>query len=229
MKEVNNQVAKVANEAAGAVALEKVLIEGDLSKLNSKERVQYCVAVCNSLGLNPLTKPFEYINLQGKLTLYARRDCTEQLRKINGVSISITSREKIDDCYIVTAKATDKTGRTDESIGSVDIAGLKGEKLSNAIMKAETKAKRRVTLSLCGLGMLDEAEVPSVVNVSPADNEQAAQELHSLCKNAAVDTVGFIKFHGISRDKPQTLIDGINNFSLLRQQYIDHAATNSNI
>ncbi len=29
-------------------------------------------------------------------------------------------------------------------------------------MKAETKAKRRVTLSICGLGMLDESEVPSV-------------------------------------------------------------------
>ena len=29
-------------------------------------------------------------------------------------------------------------------------------------MKAETKAKRRVTLSICGLGMLDETEVETV-------------------------------------------------------------------
>jgi hypothetical protein len=29
-------------------------------------------------------------------------------------------------------------------------------------MKAETKAKRRVTLSICGLGMLDESEVESL-------------------------------------------------------------------
>ena len=44
----------------------------------------------------------------------------------------------------------------------VPIEGLRGEALSNAMMKATTKAKRRVTLSLCGLGMLDETEVESI-------------------------------------------------------------------
>jgi len=34
-------------------------------------------------------------------------------------------------------------------------------------MKAETKAKRRVTLSICGLGMLDETEVERDEPVSP--------------------------------------------------------------
>jgi hypothetical protein len=34
-------------------------------------------------------------------------------------------------------------------------------------MKAETKAKRRATLSLCGLGMLDETEVASVPEAKP--------------------------------------------------------------
>ena len=32
---------------------------------------------------------------------------------------------------------------------------LNGEDLANAMMKCETKAKRRVTLSICGPGMLD--------------------------------------------------------------------------
>ena len=43
--------------------------------------------------------------------------------------------------------------------GAVNINGLKGEALANAMMKAETKAKRRATLSLCGLGLMDELEV----------------------------------------------------------------------
>jgi len=30
------------------------------------------------------------------------------------------------------------------------------------MMKAETKAKRRVTLAICGLGFLDESEVDSI-------------------------------------------------------------------
>ena len=42
------------------------------------------------------------------------------------------------------------------------IAGLKGDALANGLMKAETKAKRRCTLSLCGLGMLDESEIETI-------------------------------------------------------------------
>lgn len=151
----------VAKQDGGAV-LAQVLIQGDLSKLKPEERVMYYRKVCESQGLNPLTKPFEYIMLNGKLRLYALRDCTDQLRKINGVSIGITSREVVEGCYVVTAQAKNQTGRHDESIGVVPIDGLKGEARSNAMMKAETKAKRRVTLSICGMGWLDESEVDSV-------------------------------------------------------------------
>lgn len=142
--------------------LERVLITGDLSTLKPDERVRYYNAVCHSVGLNPLTKPFEYINLNGKLRLYALRDATDQLRKIHAVSIKILARELVEDVYVVTAQATDRAGRTDESIGAVNVAGLRGEARANAMMKAETKAKRRVTLSICGLGMLDETEVDSI-------------------------------------------------------------------
>jgi len=37
----------------------------------------------------------------------------------------------------------------------------------NALMKAVTKAKRRVTLSICGLGMLDETEVETIPSARP--------------------------------------------------------------
>jgi len=143
-------------------AVEQVLIGGDLSKLSAEDRVRYYNAVCRSLGLNSLTQPFAYIVLNNKLTLYAKRDCTDQLRKINKVSIAGLVRERHDDVYVVTASAETPDGRRDESIGAVSIAGLKGDALANALMKAETKAKRRVTLSIVGLGLLDESEVSSV-------------------------------------------------------------------
>lgn len=155
--------------------LEQVLIGGDLAKLNPDQRVTYYRKVCDSVGLNPFTKPFEYITLNSKLTLYARKDATDQMRKINGVSIIIVARERHDDVYVVTARATDRSGRTDEAIGAVNIAGLKGDTLCNALMKAETKAKRRVTLSICGLGWLDETEIetiPSAQTVAVAENGQ---------------------------------------------------------
>jgi hypothetical protein len=170
--------------------MEKVVIQGDLSMLNPQERLVYYTKVCESLGLNPLTKPFDYLMLDGKLVLYAKRDATDQLRKLHKVSITITNREKIGDVYCVTARGTTPDGRTDEAIGAVPL--LKEEKvwdaekynsrtqkkgayvstgklipldaneLANALMKAEAKAKRRVTLSLVGLGMMDETEIETV-------------------------------------------------------------------
>ena len=142
--------------------LEKVLIHGNLRDLKPDEKVVYYNHVCESLGLNPVTKPFEFMTLQGKEILYARREATEQLRKIYNVSLQIVSRETIDGVYVVTARAQMINGRVDESTGAVTIHGLKGDMLANAFMKAETKAKRRVTLSICGLGMLDESEAETI-------------------------------------------------------------------
>jgi len=142
--------------------IERVLLEGDLSRLTETQRLSYYNQVCTSLGLNPLTKPFSYIKLNGKLVLYALKDATEQLRKLHGVSITAVTSQRIDDVFVVTANAADRSGRTDAATGAVAIANLKGEALANALMKAETKAKRRATLSICGLGMLDETETDTI-------------------------------------------------------------------
>jgi hypothetical protein len=154
------------NEDAGAI-IEQVIINGDLANLQPAERVKYYNAVCQSVGLNPLTRPLEYITLNGKLTLYARKDATDQLRKIHGVSIVDMSEQERDGVLIVTAKAQDAHGRLDISKGAVSLGNLKGEALANAFMKCETKAKRRVTLSICGLGMLDETEVNTIPDARP--------------------------------------------------------------
>src|SRR5215510_12669449 len=154
----------IAASRLPAKLMEHVLAKGDLVYLTSEDRVLFYTTLCQTLHLNPLTKPFEYISLNGKLTLYARKDCTDQLRKIYGVSILEMSDHLDADAqlYIVTAKGRDKNGRLDASKGAVSLKGLSGEARANAIMKAETKAKRRLTLSLCGLGMLDELETESI-------------------------------------------------------------------
>lgn len=149
-------------------AIEKALVQNDLSLLTAEQRISYVKAICDSLGLNPLTQPFAYITLNGKLTLYAKRDATDQLRKLHKISTRVTKNDMVGDgVYVVTAEAVDMAGRTDSSIGAVSIKGLTGDALANAVMKAETKAKRRVTLSIVGLGFLDETELETV-NTSPA-------------------------------------------------------------
>jgi hypothetical protein len=172
---------------------------GDLSSLTPPERSEYYAAVCRSLGLNPLTKPFEYLTLNGKLRLYALRDCADQLRRIHGISIYISKREQIGDIYVITARAKDRFGREDESTGAVPLLNLKGDALANAYMKCETKAKRRVTLSIAGLGWLDETEIdvsrprPSVdradgeVPVTPVQ----VNSLVELAKSTGVDLTSF--------------------------------------
>lgn len=141
-----------------AEKIENVLINGDLKNLSPEERILYYNKVCVSVGLNSVTRPLEFITLNGKLVLYARKDATDQLRKIHNVSIDSIKTEQVGDLFVVTAMASIKD-RKDSATGILNIANLKGEALANALMKAETKAKRRVTLSICGLGILDETEV----------------------------------------------------------------------
>ena len=140
-------------------AIEKVVITGDLSPLTAEQRVVYFNAVCQSVGLNPLTNPFEYTMLNGKLRLYPKAGAAEQLRRIHGIGIRLPRKELIGDVYVVSAEADSPDGRHDEGTGAVCVKGLSGDALANAYMKAETKAKRRVTFSICGLGMMDDGEV----------------------------------------------------------------------
>src|SRR5215510_224243 len=182
---------------------EKVVLGGDLSELDAAQRAEYYGAVCRSLGLNPLTKPFEYLTLNGKLRLYALRDCADQLRRLHGISIYIANRERLSDIYVVTARARDRQGREDESTGAVPLGNLRGDALANALMKAETKAKRRVTLSIAGLGWLDETEVETIPQGprGAAQSEEPRGEVHptadqinslvEMARSCGVDLVSF--------------------------------------
>ncbi|MFZ0324594.1 MAG: hypothetical protein WAN48_10730 [Actinomycetes bacterium] len=157
--------------------IERVIATGDLSKMSPQERIAFYWRTCESIGLNPLTRPFEFINLSGKLTMYAKKDATDQLRRIHGVSIDALDQVVIDDILTVTATGHTPDGRTDSDVGSVSVKGLSGDARANATKKAITQAKRRLTLSLVGLGFLDESEVEGAgdgTSVDPTTGEIVA-------------------------------------------------------
>ncbi len=167
-----------ADHRAAMELMERVVIGGDLAKLTPSQRMTYYTRLCASLRLNPLTQPFKYIVLQNRLTLYATKDATEQLRASRGVSITRleTIFEDAAGLCTVTAYGKDRTGREDVEVGVVNVKNIAAEALANARMKATTKAKRRLTLSLCGLGILDESEiegnfVAAEVTVDPETGE----------------------------------------------------------
>lgn len=161
--------------------IEQVLFTGDLASLSPQDRVSYVTKVCESIGLNPLTKPFEYIRLNGKLTLYAKKDATDQLRKIYNIAITKVDVTINEGMFMVQAFASTPDGRTDCDIGVVPIKGLVGDRLANTMMKAHTKAKRRVTLSICGLGLLDESEVKSIAGANVWKEAELVEEEAALC------------------------------------------------
>ena len=154
--------------------LERVLVAGDLSGLNETQRIEYYKAVCESLGLNPLTRPFEYLRLNGRLVLYATRAAADQLRSIHGISILDAQIERQDDLITVTVRGRTRDGREDVEVGVVSVAGLRGDAQANAFMKALTKAKRRLTLSLAGLGWLDESEAETIPGAQRVSEQQIA-------------------------------------------------------
>src|SRR5215831_17780606 len=175
-KAVSSRSHAIVRAPSIAENIEKVLIAGDLTPLSPEQRLEYYRAVCKSLGLNPLTRPFDYIafketeNSPAKLVLYAKRDAGDQLRKLHGVAV-LSCKHSIDEQYATAeVMVQDRTGRTDTGLGMVSLLKYKdgkwikmnGRELANARMKAETKAKRRATLSICGLGILDETELDTM-------------------------------------------------------------------
>lgn len=160
---MENQIEAVKNNSN---VLEQVVIGGDLSAMSAADRVNYYRTVCESLGLNPFTRPFDYLKLNGKLTLYAKKDATEQLRTLKGISIDDLNISETSDNYTVIVKGHDVSGRSDIEIGVVSKRDMQGN-TANAQMKAVTKAKRRLTLSLAGLGWLDESEIDNIPDAKP--------------------------------------------------------------
>lgn len=189
------------SETPGAPALDldtlfSLVINGDLSKLNPAQKVDYYRQMCERAGLDPATQPFKLLNLQGKEVLYCDRSGTAQLNRLHGISHEIKERLLDADSYVVTARAIHRDGRFSDSLGAVPFvypdryqvydttqrqrvwkdhpkAGkqLTGEDRTNAMMKAETKAKRRSTLDLVGLGIIDDVEVDSVDGATRINDE----------------------------------------------------------
>ena len=153
--------------------LEKVILNADLSSLSGEQRVNYYMQVCNQYGLDAFTRPFEYIKLNNKLVLYATKSCASALQELKSISVEIVKQEQLMDNYMVTARGSRKDDNAPngvqvaENVGLVPIGGLKGDNLANAVMKAVTKAQRRLILQMAGLGHIDQTELQSIANTTP--------------------------------------------------------------
>ena len=173
---------QLAKQDLSPEIIEKIVTKGDLSGLSIQQKLAYLKYTCERLELNPAAQPFNLISFrQGnsyKEVLYCTKAGAEQITKNNKVSHQIISEKEEKGLYIVKARASLPDGRFVEDMGIVDISkGFSGgipsnTELANLMLKAITKAKRRATLSLLGLGMMDETEAETlpenkVIDISP--------------------------------------------------------------
>lgn len=170
-----------------ADALISFLFYGDIGKLTQQERVNYIVALCERLGLDPASKPFDLIETQApgggkRLIVYANKACAAQLQKRDKLNVEEIYAGPLplgndtfnNEVYMVRVKVVGQDNRFTYEVGVSSILNKRGDDLANAIMKAHTKAHRRAILKHCGLGFTDESETDTMAGVrvvSPAQRQ----------------------------------------------------------
>ena len=170
---MSNELANISPET-----MEALVVGGDLKRLSPAQRLEVYSARCAAAGIDPRTQPFQYLELKGKLTLYATKAATDQIISARRLTVEVVDRVVHADLGLAEARVrvSFPDGRHVEDVAAVSINGLKGEDLANALMKVVTKAKRRTVLSACGLGMLDELETETIPGASRVD----VNALHAL-------------------------------------------------
>lgn len=161
-EQVDNDIAAITQVTPEAIEkvepldvkiAEQLITSGNLQGLNAEQRIAYYKYVCDRSGLDYTAQPFEYIIFNKRVVLYAKKGCAEQLRRKHGISVIDTRVEQMNGMFVCTCTVQNDTGRTETDVGAVLVSSAP----DIDIMKAVTKAKRRATLGICGLGSIEEA------------------------------------------------------------------------
>jgi hypothetical protein len=136
----------------------------DLESLTEPQRYDYVRGVCEHMGVPPELNlvMLTYLDENDgprRLVAYAKRGATEIIRNNRGINVTDLTSKEIQGSVVYTATGKDSTGRQEMSTGAKYVVGLVGKELDDAIMTAQTRACRRMTLQFVGAGVLDESEV----------------------------------------------------------------------
>lgn len=160
--------------------LEQLLSEvqasgNDTTRLPTQDKAALLRGLSKALGLNPLSGGVMLLRLNGKETLYVTKVGTDQIaareklsrETIVGPEVRAIEGKKVVFCQV---RARHPDGRSEMSTATLPLADP-----VNDLMKCETKAKRRATLSVCGLGLLAEDEIETIQGAQKVDIDTSAQ------------------------------------------------------
>ena len=152
--------------------LEQILADAqaagkDTSTLSREDRSALLVGLARKLGLNALSGAVMFLKTNGRETLYVTKQGTDQIaareklrrETIKGPEVIEIEKRKVVLCQV---RATHPDGRSEVSTATLALSDV-----VNDLMKCETKAKRRATLSVCGLGLLAEDEIETIPGAQP--------------------------------------------------------------
>ena len=158
-----------------------ILARGNIASLSEEDRTRYILALCDALGLDPRFKPVDLIPGQGgALIPYLNRGATDSLARREGIQRTTVVFPKVVEidgvkCVLCVARATDtKTGRYEERVATAI-----SRDHQNVFMKVETKAIRRATIAVLGVGMLDESELDGIRGADALAEGARAQALQA--------------------------------------------------
>lgn len=152
------------------IAMQRASAAGrDTKALSHDERVATLAALSKALGLNPLVNGVQFLSLSGREVLYVTKQATDQIaarlrlnrETIAGPEVRDFGGTKLVFCQV---RVTAPDGRSEVATATLPLGDL-----VNAAMKVETKAKRRATLSIAGLGLLTEEEADTIPGAQKVD------------------------------------------------------------
>ncbi len=159
---------------------EKFFLTRNLNNLNEEEKKVYYLRACEYFNLPPELNLLYLGWMESgdgtrNLVLAATKGATDIIRGRQGITTVDLKMENMFGCVNFTAVGQNGKGRIERAIGSCSVEGLRGRALEVAIMTAQTRATRRMTLQFLGGGLLDETEfeekaiknAPPLVEVAP--------------------------------------------------------------
>jgi len=178
-------------------ALDHYLGTGDLGGLPSAQRAALYLEVCRSLGINPRTRPLDWIEFYDpetkgkKLVLYPNKTCTDQLAYLHKIRVRLVEEKTVGTLFKVVVEGTMPDGRQETNVAYLDLTDaqgqpLRGQRYGNALMKCHTKAKRRLVLGMVGMSIPDDDSLPKArrVYVDAGGNViKTAQQWGDLVRN----------------------------------------------
>jgi hypothetical protein len=136
----------------------------DLDRLSDEQLHQYYLDACAFHGVPPELNVLAFTYMDSgdgarRRVLYAKKGATDIIRDRLGISVADLRKEIFNGTLTYTCFGKNKDGRLEIAVGASYIEGLTGRALEVAIMVAQTRAVRRMTLQFAGAGLLDETEL----------------------------------------------------------------------